>query len=378
MVVAIVAAVGIVVVRHLPGGQHTAARRQPSVVVSGQPLPRLLPGPAGPAGETGPQLRPASGVRLPVAGPRPAWFWLATGRAEPIGGLPWTGAEYTFARAAGGWALVRSTFARPACGACRGSPLPVYFLADRAGSARWVGTADAVAPAATAEALWLTSYPPGADPAWAAGTAREVGAGGQPLGPALRLPAGYAIARATEAGLLLAPVLQPGGPTAYLLWNPGPGRVSRRFDDVIAASPRQIAWMPPCARRCVTAVTDLATGRLTAVRLPVGEAAASAVFSPDGKYLALQVITGAHGNDGGPAMRLEVESLRTGRVSTVPGMWASNGTLTGFGWPDGTDSLVAELSFPAKAQIMAWRPWAARPAMAALVPGPGAAALVVG
>jgi len=379
VVVAIVAAAGIVVVRHLPGGQHAVARRPQSAVVPGQPVPRLLPGRAGRGdGVTGPRLGPASGVRLPVAGPRPVWFWPATGRAEPIGGLPWTGAGYTFARAVGGWAVVRAAFGRPACGVCSGSPLPVYFLADRAGSARWAGTADAVAPAATAGALWLTSYRPGADPATAAGTAREVGAGGQPPGPALRLPAGYAIDRATGAGLLLAPVLQLGGPAAYLLWNPGTGRISARFDDVLAVSPRQIAWMPPCARRCVTDVADLATGSLTAVRLPIGEPAADAAFSPDGRYLALQVIVGFHGNDGGLAMQLEVASLPTGRVSKVPGMWVSSGALIGFGWPDGTDNLVAELCFPAQVQIAAWRPWAARPTVAALVPGQGATALAVG
>lgn len=377
MAVAIVAVAGIVVVRHLPGGPG----HRPLPVASGQLVPRLLPGgaglSAGPGGVTGPGLPVTSSIRLPVAGPQPVWFWLATGRAEPIGGLPWTGADYTFLRAVGGWALVRSTFARTACGVCAESALPVYFLADRAGSARWVGTADAVAPAAGAGALWLISYPPGADPATAAGTALEVGAGGRPLGPQVRLPTGYTIHRATQAGLLLAPLLRPGKPATYLLWNPGPGRVSRRFDDVIATSPQQIAWMPPCARWCVTDVANLATGRVIVVRLPLRQPAAAAAFSPDGRYLALQVIAGVHGNDG-QAMRLEVASLRTGQLSQVPGMLVSSDALIGFGWPDGTDSLIAELGFPATVQIAAWRPWATRPAVAALVPGQGTTGLVVG
>jgi hypothetical protein len=376
--VAIVVVAGIVVVRHLPGGPGG----RPLPAVSGQQVPRLLPGraslSAGSGGITGPGLPVTSSIRLPVAGSRPVWFWPATGRTKPIGGLPWTGAGYTFLRAVGGWALVRSTFARTECGTCAGSALPVYFLADSAGSARWVGTADAVAPAAAAGALWLISYRLGADPATAVGTAREVGASGRLLGPAVRLPFGYTIDRATEAGLLLAPVQQPGGPATYLLWNPGSGRISRRFDDVIAASPQEIAWMPPCARRCVTDVADLATGRVIVVRLPIRERAADAAFSPDGGYLALRVIAGGHGSDGGLAVQLEVASLRTGGVSQMPGMRVSSNALIGFGWPDGIDSLVAELSFPAKVQIAAWRLWAACPAVAALAPGSGATGLVVG
>ncbi len=378
MAVAIVVVAGLVVVRYLPGDPG----RRPIQVVSGQLVPRLLPSQAGlraRSGEVaGPGLPVTSGIRLPVAGPQPVWFWPATGRTRQIGGLPWTGAGYAFLPAVGGWALVRSTFARTACRTCAGSALPVYFLADRADSARWVGTAAAVAPAVAAGALWLISYPPGANPATAAGTAREVSAGGRPLGRAVRLPAGYTIYRATEAGLLLTPVLQPGGPAAYLLWNPGSGRIGRRFDDVIAASSQQVAWMPPCARRCVTDVADLATGQVIVVRLPIREPAADAAFSPDGRYLALQVIVDPHGNDGGLAMQLEVASLRTGRVSQVPGMRVSSDALIGFGWPDGTNDLVAELSFPAEVQVAAWRPWAPRPAVAALAPGQGTTGLVVG
>jgi hypothetical protein len=384
IVAAVVAAVGVVVLEHLPGGQHKAADRAPHLGVSSEPLPRIMPGRVGVSGETKrPQLRLMSGVRLPVAGPRPYWFWPATGRAEPIGGLPVTGAGYTFLRVAGGWALTRSTFARPACNICQDAPLPVYFLANRAGAARWVGTANAVASTATAGRLWLTSYRPGDDPGTAVGTAREVGANGRPAGPVVRLPAGYAIDGATGRGLLLAPVALRGAPAAFLLWKPGAGRAGLRLGTVLgvgtvlAVSAREIAWAPPCARRCVVRVADLATGRVIAIRLQAGQVAVSATFSPDASHLAVQVAVGSSGT-GGEAAPLYVVSLRTGQVATVPGTRASRGVLVAFGWPDSNDTLVTALSFPAKVRLEAWHPGAARPEAITLEPGQGAAGLILG
>jgi hypothetical protein len=46
--------------------------------------------------------------------------------------------------------------------------------------------ADAVAPGVPG-ALWLTSYPPNADPSTAAGMAREVSIADRPLGPQFKL-----------------------------------------------------------------------------------------------------------------------------------------------------------------------------------------------
>jgi hypothetical protein len=378
---AVAVAVGVVALRHLPGDRHPAADRALPAAVSTEPVPRIMPGRAGGAGAGGRRFRLMSGIRLPVAGPRPLWFWPATGRAEPIGGLPVTGAGYSFLRVAGGWALTRGTFARPACNACMRAPLPVYFLPDHASAARWAGTADAVARAATAGRLWLTSYRPGDDPGTTAGTARQIGANGRPLGPAVRLPAGYAIDGATVRGLLLAPLTLPDGPAAFLPWNPGTGRAGRRFGTALAVSARQIAWMPRCARRCVVQVADVVTGHVIAVWQQAGQVPVSAAFSPDGNYLAVQAgagpaVTSSTGT--GAATRLYVVSLRTGKVAAVPGARASGGALVAFGWPDDTDTLVTALSFPAKVQLAAWRPGGARPEVITLEPGHGAASLILG
>ena len=97
--------------------------------------------------------------------------------------------------------------------------MPVWFLADGARSVTRVGTANLIAPAATAGAVWLTSYPPGVNMTTAAGTAREAGAEG-PLTSPVRLPPGYAIAQGTDRGLLLASVSQQPGAAADKLWDP--------------------------------------------------------------------------------------------------------------------------------------------------------------
>ena len=108
-----------------------------------------------------------------LTGERPAWFWLATGRVALIGGLPRQASGYQFVRATGGWAVQAGPAAQVGCDLCAGPRRAVYFLADHGRAVTQVGLADAVAPG-TAGALWLTSYPSGAEPRIAAGVAREV------------------------------------------------------------------------------------------------------------------------------------------------------------------------------------------------------------
>jgi hypothetical protein len=369
-VLAVVAAV--LVVTHLPH-HRPAPARPPRVAITAGPS-----GPVLPDGLLGKALPWAATLRLPVTGPQPTWFWPATGQMVAIGGLPRDRDGYVFTRVAGGWAVQPSSAAGPGCKICAGVPVPVYFLPERASSVLLVGTADDVAPAATSGALWLTSYRPGADTGTAAGTAQEVSDTGVPLGPQVRLPAGYQVSQGTSRGLLLTPVSQRPGMTADLLWKPGATGASRMLTGVIAVSATQVAWTPPCASRCRVAIQDLATGRVTMIRLTRGSSATSGVFSPDGRFLALQVSFGSGGDGGALAMQLEVASVKAGRLTIVPGTWASSDALTGFGWPAGSDSLVAELSFTTKVQVASWRPGAGRLAVAVIRPGEGSISLITG
>ena len=377
---AVLVLVTVTIVHYLPRSRHGMVRPARSAV-TGARLPAAAPGEvagtAGPDGITGQVLSWPGGLRLPASGQRPAWFWPATGRVAPIGGLPRQPSGYRFTRAAGGWAVQAGPAAQVGCGLCAGPPRAVYFLADHAQAVTQVGLADAVAPG-TAGTLWLTSYPPDAEPRTAAGMAREVSITGRPLGQALRLPAGYLIEQGTVHGLLLAPVAQDSGTMPDTLWDPAPAQPSRSFAGVIAASATQIAWAPPCPGRCGVQVLNLATGRRVSVELPEASSAASAAFSPDGSFLAVQVNVSDDSDDSGLAVRLDLVSIASGRLTAVPQTWVSSNALIGFGWPASSQSLVAELGFTTKVQLASWHPGASRLAITTLGPHRRPASLVIG
>jgi hypothetical protein len=372
-IAALLLVVGVIVLhlpRHAPARRSAAPRRpETTVPVTGAA--------AVPDGVAGQNLSWDSSARLPVAGSRPAWFWPATGRTEPIG-LPPDGSGYQFTSVVGGWAIQAGAGAQSGCSGCAGPPRPVYFLGNHAQSVTRVGLANAVAPGATPGAVWLTSFPPDADAGAAAGTAREVSVGGMPLGSAVTLPPGYVIDRATDHGLLLAPAVQRPGPPTYTLWDAAGSRPNRTFVGVIAASSSAVAWAPACDPVCRVQVLDLATGRSTIVTLPKVSSAANAAFSPDGDLLALEVTFYNGGDDGALAMQLDVASTASGRLTVVPGTFASSDALVGFGWLAGGDSLIAELSFTTKVQVTSWRPGAAQLAVAAVRPGQDSDSLVLG
>ena len=357
--------------RHAPA-TRTAVPRRPDTTGSATGAA------AEPDGVTGQNLPWDGSARLPVAGSRPAWFWPATGRTEPIGGLPPDGAGYQFTPIAGGWAIQAGPGVQPGCSGCAGAPRPVYFLGNHAQSVTRVGLANTVAPGATAGAVWLTSLPPDSDAGTASGTAREVSVTGMPLGPAVTLPPGYVIDQATDRGLLLAPAVQRSGTPTYTLWDAAGSRPNRAFAGVIAASANAVAWAPPCDPLCRVQVLDLATGLSTIVTLPKVSSAANAAFSPGGDLLALEVSFYNGGDDGALATQLDVASVASGRLTVVPGSFASSDALVGFGWLAGGDSLVAELSFTTKVQVTSWRPGAAQLAVAAVRPGQDSDSLVLG
>jgi hypothetical protein len=375
-----VAALAGLVVSRLPGhhapAHHPAHQARPPLAASQRATDANLP--AEPSGLTGPTAAWDASLRLPLAGSQPAWFYPASGRRQPIGGLPPRQAGYTFTRAAGGWAVQPAPpawgYGQPGCAACAGQPLPVWFLADGASGVTRAGIANAVAPGAGRETLWLTSFPSGA--AAAPGTARLASADGRALGPPVRLPAGYVIQAGTVRGLLLAP--RAAGASTDLLWNPATGRVTRRLSGVIAVSPGRVAWQEPCPGGCRLHLLELASGWMITIPLAPGDVVPAAAFSPDGRFLALQVTSPPGGDSGAAPTRLEIAGPSALRLSPVPGTSVSSDALAGFGWPDGQDRLVAELSFTTKVQVAAWKPGAPRLAVAAVRPGPHLGSVVTG
>jgi hypothetical protein len=375
LVAAVVAVAAVIVVEHAPHGR-AARPRLGSAPITGS-LRRSGAGPAGstaPDGIIGPGGPFSGRIKLPRTGIRPSWFWPATGRARVIGGLPANYPGYMFTRLRGGWAVAPASVDPVTCGGCAGLPVPVYYLPADARSATVVGTADQVAPAVGPGAMWLTTYPANVNPHTVGGTAREVTGTGRAVVPPVRLPAGYEIDQATIRGLLLAPIINGSGPARYLLWSPAGTRGT--FSDVLAASAGVIAWSSPCAATCPVHVLNLATGRAALVLPPAGNSVINAVFSPDGRYLALGVSYGSGAEDGDLTMKLEVMQVRTGRIQVMPGTRVSTDAMTGFGWPD-NDELVAELSFTTKVQVVSWSPGTARIAIAQIRPSQDPTALIL-
>lgn len=363
-------ALAAVFIWYLPGLRHHGRQASPgalgpSLAMQGDGsngVPDPLP--TRPALMTGHPLPPGASLRLLLGGQRPAWLLVPSGGREPIGGLPGRGNGYQLFPIAGGWTAQQFSSGALGCGSCAPSPLPVYYIADGSPAASRIGTADITAPAAAPGALWLVSYPRGADMSTASGIAREVSVTGAALGPRLRLPAGYVIDQGTRAGLLLVQEQASSGLFRYELWDPGTQRVTRSFMHVIAVSPTEIAWMPPCTGSCRVHVLDLPGGRAGEVLLPGRSTTGEGAFSPDGRFLALLITAGVTA-DGHPATnQLVVATLGSGRIAAVPGTTVGAGIAVNFGWQPGSRRLIAEVSADPtgqpKWQIAVWQPGDAR------------------
>jgi hypothetical protein len=331
--------------------------RPPGRPVTVKPAPSAMSGVPMPEG---------SSVRLLLTGPRPAWFWLATGHAEPIKGLPRDRWGYLFTRVVGGWSAQPGT-AGPACGAmCPGPPVPNYFIADGSPRAARIAPGYEVAASDGSGAVWLITFQrSGADISATPALAQEVTTGGRPLGPRYRLPAGYLIRRAAGDHLLLGPVVEaPQEVVIDKLWDPVTRRVVRTFGDVIAAGPQVIAWGPICVH-CPVHVLSLLTGTTATIPLPRGTWAApnQGTVSPDGRYLAFPLWAGT-APDGEPALtRIAVIDLTSRRLLIVPGSalsWDVTKGVLSFGWQPRGHRLIAVLPSPGQMiQVASWQPgWA--------------------
>jgi hypothetical protein len=350
---------GVVVARTGPhrSGQASAVS---SPAESGNGGGRHLGGlrmlPRRPARMAGLPLPRGAGLRLVLGGGRPAWLWVPTGRTEPIRGLPHRGNGYQLFRIAGGWAALPFPGNGSSCSNCAPRPMPVYYIADGSPEARRMGAADLVAPAAAKGAVWLVSYRTGADMSASVGTAQQFSVSGAALGPHRRLPRGYVIDRGTTSGLLLLPEQPGAGVVRYRLWEPGTRRVSRTFQNVIAASTREIAWTPACTARCAVHVTQLPGGHDHLIPLPGRSQAYGGAFSPDSRLLAL-LVTARVGADGqAAANRLAVADVASARLTAIPGTTVGSGKGVDFGWLPGSDQLVADVGLQQAWQVALWRP----------------------
>ena len=372
---ALVAVAVLVVVRHLPHdhpGSHGPAGRPIQPPAGSSTLP--------PSGIVGRTAAWAPDARLPRSGPSPDWFWPAVARAAPILGLPSARFGYGFTRLAGGWAIQPDPPGRARCANCD-APRPIFYLADRARRAVLVARANRVAPAAVKSQMWLTTYVPGSRPGLRIGVAQRYDRSGAKIGAPVTLPSEYEITQGTRRGLLLVSMSLDDQGNSDRLWNPATGKVLHRFDGVVAVNATAVAYAPPCVQTCPVHVLNLASGRQAIVKMRPTDTASAGVFSPDGRFLALQISrgNGEVSDDGASATQLEVANAATGHAMVVPHIFVSSDAIAGFGWPGSRDDLVAEFRLDSRVQITFWDPVArGNVAVADINPADDPAALVVG
>ena len=372
--VVVVAIVALVVVEHVGHGGAARPGKEAAAGKARSVRRHPLTGPALIVGQVQPW---AATARMPRTGIQPAWFSLANGDVQPIGGLPRYGLGYAFSRIQGGWVL-QPKLAGPAacgdcseptsstqagCGSCPGPPAAAYYLGNHARAATTIGVATMVAPAARGLA-WLTTFPATSGLGTSAGIAREYDSAGRAHGPAVSLPVGYKIVQATRRGLLLTAVAGGPRPGTEILWNPVRRMVIEEFRHVIAAAASELALGSRCAASCSLRVVNLVTGRHLTVRLAHGDPV-TGEFSPDSRYLALEV-RGPRGRGSAADVRVEVCALASGHVLDVPRTAVSGSAFAGFGWPGSGDYLATKLKLGARVQITYWSAATAAAAFASI------------
>jgi hypothetical protein len=326
------------------------------------PRPRGVPRLRGvPLGGTG-----LAALLVPDPSPSavPGLFWLDSGRLTPIGGLPRGGCYLPPTRLPHGWSLGRQAYQAAGQGCAEPArPTQFYLLADGANSAtRLPVTADwVIADGGTR--LWLIRFLGQPDPTsnqLPPQAIQQVDRTGHPHTPRYRVPAGYAAWQDVGGGLLLLirTGQGPANPSRGALWNPGRGRMLRRYDRVLAASGTTIAWAAAACRPtpCPVHLSDLAAGTDVQVAVPHA-GATSGAFSPDGRYVAV-VFGGVDAAGAVTQARVGVIDVAARRLRAVPGAVLGGPDV---GWavswsPDGAWLLLSARVGPLTEQLAAWRP----------------------
>jgi hypothetical protein len=324
----------------------------PGLVVHGGPSgpPRSLP-----TTMSGLPLPAAFDLKLLITTPNgAAWYSTATRRAEPIAGLPAVEYGYQFGRLNGGWWAkpfrITSTcpYSPTACHV--GPPVVFYFIADGSLTATRIGAAfggDGVVASSRPGAVWLATYP-SATTKIITGSSRAqlVSTSGQTLSPRYRLPADYLLGSGVGNYLLL---LNNKDNNLTMLWDPRTGRVVRRFDNVIATGPEQIAWSAGC-RACRVQVLNVSTGKTVTTGIPGSQPAAlNATMSDDGTLLAVQL----------PSRGLGVLDTGSNVLTVIPGTALSKADWQHFNWLNGGHRLIVTAgpnTQPGPVQVGYWQP----------------------
>lgn len=325
--------------------------------------PTESPAPPLPTNLPGLPLAARTGLVLPYSGTVPGWWDADSGTLTPITPPPppqANGYGFNVVPRASGFAALRN--AGEPCDGCPGKPTPVQ-LAVAHQPARQGPPANAIAPAADADGIWVTSYRFPAiqieDPRQSA-VVQLIDVSGHVRMAPRDLPRNSYVIRGVRGGLLLTRSYRKAA-TAFL-WDPLTGRTGFRLSgEVVDATSELIVWQQSadCSlTSCDIHVRNLVTETQRTFTNLAGEVAAvEGATSPDGRYFALREYGDPDRSAGGEgnltSTAVAVLDLRTGRTIAVPGSKIANSSGYGpgysaIGWtPDGRYLIVQSGDQPA-------------------------------
>ncbi|MEN3358651.1 MAG: hypothetical protein V7637_2633 [Mycobacteriales bacterium] len=167
------------------------------------------------------------------------------------------------------------------------------------------------------------------------------------------------VIRDTRYGLLVQDTDPPPDPQRLRLVRRETGQVLRQLRaTTVAVGDESVAHLRPgCARRCVLAVTGLATGAATPYPLPDEPATGHGSLSPGGRWLAMTVPAGpAPGVPPDRPSSVAVLDLRTGTVTAVPGLALPPGQTPMLDWSADGRSLIVAVPGADTVRLGIWRP----------------------
>lgn len=355
------------VVRHDTRHRIAAARPSPTPLgaqsySTGTNGPTESPAPPLPTDLPGLLLTTHTGLVLPYSGTVPGWWDTDSGKQTPITPAPppqANGYAFGVVPRASGFAALRN--AEGACDGCPGKPTRVE-LAVAHRPARQGPLANAMAPAADADGIWVTTYRSPViqidDPRQSALVQLIDMSGHVRIAPQ-RLPPDSHVIRGVRGGLLLTGSSRR--PAAAFVWSPLSGKTGFRFSgQVMDSTSELVVWQQgaDCSlQHCDIHVRDLATGAQRTFTNPAGEGPAlEGAISPDGRYFALQEYgdpdRSANGQGNLRSTAVAVLDLRTGRTVAVPGSKIANTPgYSAIGWTPAGHYLIVQ----AGVQPALWR-----------------------
>jgi hypothetical protein len=180
------------------------------------------------------------------------------------------------------------------------------------------------------------------------------------------LPAGFAAAAATD-GVIVGNLTQGMDPAEIGAVRSSNGTVlpTRGVGLVLGAAHGRYVWSAGCGPsthgRCELDSASITGKHVRTYRVPHPPGSPTGLLSPDGRVLAFTLTRSARRGQPSPPSDVALLHLRTGRLTTVPGLDLPARYQPQFAFAPSGDWLVIAASTTRQVRLYAWRPGLRRP-----------------